>query len=195
MSVATIDSSAARKAMIDSQLRPSGVNDEWLLAAMGSVPREDFVPAGARGHAYIDRAVPLGDGHALPAPLFHGRMLSEAAPRGDERILVASCGSDYLPALLRTLGADVTTVSAAQAAAGIKGSFDLILIDGAIEHLPDALAGALDEGGRIVTGLAQRGVTRLASGRKIGGAVALVPLADMGIPVLAEFAAPKSWSF
>ncbi|MFC0589834.1 protein-L-isoaspartate O-methyltransferase [Novosphingobium aquiterrae] len=195
MSVATIDSSAARKAMIDSQLRPSGVNDEWLLAAMGSVPREDFVPAGARGHAYIDRAVPLGDGHALPAPLFHGRMLSEAAPRRDDRILVVSCGSDYLAALLRTLDVNVTVVSAADAAAGVKGTFSLILIDGAIEQLPAALAAALDEGGRIVTGMTQRGVTRLSSGRKIGGAVALVPLVDMGIPVLAEFAAPKSWSF
>ena len=195
MSVATIDSSAARKAMIDSQLRPSGVNDEWLLAAMGCVPREDFVPAGARGHAYIDRAVPLGDGHALPAPLFHGRMLSEAAPRRDDRILVVSCGSDYLAALLRTLDGNVTVVSAADAAAGVKGTFSLILIDGAIEQLPAALAAALDEGGRIVTGMTQRGVTRLTSGRKIGGAVALVPLADMGIPVLAEFAAPKSWSF
>lgn len=195
MSVATIDSSAARKAMIGSQLRPSGVNADWLLAAMGSVPREDFVPAAARGHAYIDRAVPLGNGRALPAPLFHGRMLAEAAPRRDDRILVVGCGSDYLVALLRTLGNAVTVVDAAEAASGVKGTYSLILVDGAIEHLPATLSAALDEGGRIVTGLAQRGVTRLATGRMAGGAVALVPLADMGIPVLAEFAAPKSWSF
>ncbi len=195
MSVATMDSAAARKAMIDSQLRPSGVNDEWLLAVMGSLPREDFVPQAARGHAYIDRALPLGEGRSLPAPLVHGRMLVEAAPRHGDRALVISCGSDYLPALLRAAVADVTVVPAAQAADLAGGPFDLILIDGAIGHLPDAVAAALAEGGRIVTGLVQRGVTRLAAGRKVAGQVALVTLADMGIPALPEFTAPTSWSF
>ncbi|WP_296675335.1 protein-L-isoaspartate O-methyltransferase [Novosphingobium sp.] len=195
MSVATLDSAAARKAMIDSQLRPSGVNEEWVLAAMGSVAREDYVPAAARGHAYIDRALPLGDGQALPAPLVQGTMLCQAAPRADDKVLVVSCGSDYLAALLRSQVTDVTVVSAMAAAAGVKGTFSLILVDGAIEHLSDGLASALAEGGRIVTGLVQRGVTRLASGRKIGGNVALIALADMGIPTLPSFSAPKSWSF
>ncbi|MDE2410564.1 MAG: protein-L-isoaspartate O-methyltransferase [Sphingomonadales bacterium] len=181
--------------MIDSQLRVSGVNEEWLLAAMGRLAREDFVPAAARGNAYIDRAVPLGDGHALPAPLVQGRMLGEAAPRAGDKVLVVSCGSDYLAALVGALGAKVTIAPAAQAAAGIRGVYDLIVVDGAIEHLPDALVGALVEGGRIVTGLVERGVTRLATGRKIAGSVALIPLADMGIPVLPEFAIPKTWSF
>jgi protein-L-isoaspartate(D-aspartate) O-methyltransferase len=195
MSVATIDSSAARKAMIDSQLRVSGVNEEWLLAAMGTVAREDHVPAAMRGHAYIDRALPLGDGHALPAPLVQGRMLSEAAPRSSDRVLVVSCGSDYLAALVRLLARDVVVIPAAAAAVRVKGVYDLILVDGAIEQLPAVLADALIEGGRIVTGLVERGVTRLATGRKIAGAVSLVALADIGMPVLPEFAAPKSWSF
>ena len=71
----------------------------------------------------------------------------------------------------------------------------LILVDGAIEQLPAGLAGRLGEGGRIVTGLVERGVTRLAVGRKVAGEVALLPLAEIGIPVLAEFAAPRRWSF
>lgn len=195
MNVATIDSSAARKAMIDSQLRPSGVNNEWLIAAMGSLPREDFVPEAQRGHAYIDRALPLGNGCALPAPLFHGRMLAEAAPRADDSVLIVSCGSDYLPALVRAACSNVTVVSADDAAKGVTGNYSLVLVDGAIEHLPDGLAAALAEGGRIVTGLVERGVTRLAAGRKVGAAVSLLPLADMGIPALPGFAAPKSWSF
>ena len=90
MTVATeakIDFSAARRAMIDSQLRVSGVNAEWVLAAMDRVPREDHVPAQARAHAYIDRAIPLDDGHALPAPLVHGQLLSEAAPRPGDKAL------------------------------------------------------------------------------------------------------------
>lgn len=195
MSVATIDSAAARRAMIDSQLRVSGVNEEWVLAAMGGVPREDFVPAAARGHAYIDRAVPLDAGHALPAPLVHGRMLSESALRADDRVLVITCGSDYLAALVRTVAASVTVVPAGEVAQGFGGDFSLVLIDGAIEQLPAQIVNTLGEGGRIVTGVTERGVTRLAAGRKVAGTVSLLAIADMGIPVLPEFAAPKSWSF
>jgi protein-L-isoaspartate(D-aspartate) O-methyltransferase len=198
MTVATgIDNSAARRAMIDSQLRVSGVNHEAVLAAMSTVAREQFVPANARGHAYIDRAIPLDSAKALPAPLVHGKMLTEAVPQVGERVLVVSCGSNYLPALVEAMGASVEVVGAAEAAAGKPGStgFTLLLIDGAIEHLPASLVAALADGGRVVTGLVQRGVTSLASGTKAGGAVQLAPLADIGIPVLAEFAAPKSWSF
>jgi protein-L-isoaspartate(D-aspartate) O-methyltransferase len=191
------DFTAARRAMIDSQLRVSGVNAPWLLDAVARVPREDFVPAAARGHAYIDRAIPLDGAHALPAPLVHGLMLTHAEPRGDDRALLVSCGSDYLAALVRPLVATLDVLPAAEAAAQAKGmgQYSLILIDGAIEQLPAGLAAELAEGGRIVTGLATRSVTRLALGRKIGGAVSLLPVADIGIPVLTEFAAPKSWSF
>ncbi len=193
------DFAAARRAMVDSQLRVSGVNEEWVLGAMGEVPREDYVPAAARGHAYIDRAIPLDDGHALPAPLVHGRMLTEAAPRVDDKVLLVSCGSNYLAALVNTISGSVTVVSAAEAATGGKtagkGAYSLLLIDGAIEQLPDSLAAQLAEGGRIVTGLVDRGVTRLAAGRKIAGSISLLPLIDIGIPVLGEFAAPRGWSF
>lgn len=194
---ASHDFTAARRAMIDSQLRVSGVTEDFVLAAMNRTPREDFVPAAARGHAYIDRAIPLGNGRALPAPLFHGRLLAEAAPTLDDRVLLISCGSGYLAALVQPLAGTLEVVDAADAAAmkKKKGGYTLLLIDGAIEGLPDALAGQLTEGGRIVTGLVERGVTRLAAGRKLGGAVSLQPLAEMGIPVLGEFAAPKRWSF
>jgi len=184
----------ARRAMIDCQLRPSGVNEDFVLAAMGRIPREDFVPEAARGHAYIDRAIPLGNGRALPAPLVQGRMLAEAAPSHADTALLISCGSDYLAELLRPLVGTLTVVDAA-AAANTSGNCTLIVIDGAIEQLPDALAEGLAEGGRVVTGLVERGVTRLAIGRKLGGLIAWLPLAEIGIPVLAEFAAPKRWSF
>ena len=200
MTVTTADSasaSAARRAMIDSQLRVSGVNHERVLAAIGAVAREDFVPAAARGHAYIDRAIPLGAGRALAAPLVQGMMLSEAMPEPGERILVITAGSGYLSALVEAMGALVDSIDAADAATAKRGAggYDLILIDGAIEELPAALAGALAEGGRIVTGLVLRGVTRLASGRKLGGTVQLLPLAEVGIPVLGDFTRAKSWSF
>ncbi|MEP7221619.1 MAG: protein-L-isoaspartate O-methyltransferase [Novosphingobium sp.] len=184
----------ARRAMIDCQLRVSGVNDPAVLTAMDSVAREDYVPAAMRALAYIDRAVSLDDGHSLPAPLVQGRLLVEAALQPGEAVLVVSpCG--YLGALVTALGAAATTISPATAARKSGGPYDLILIDGAVEQLPTGLAAILKDGGRVVTGLAERGVTRLAAGRKAAGAVTLVPLADIGMPVLAEFAAPKRWSF
>lgn len=190
------DFAAARRAMVDSQLRVSGVNEEWVLSVMGTTAREQFVPAAARGHAYIDRAIPLGDGHALPAPLVQGRMLAEAAPTAQDDVLIVSCGSDYLAELVRPLARSVTVVSAADAAAGaVSGEYSLLLVDGAAEQLPAALTDTLVDAGRVVTGLVERGVTRLAAGRKLAGSVALRPLAEIGIPVLAEFAAPKRWSF
>ena len=190
------DFAAARRAMIDSQLRTSGVTDAVVIAAMGATPREDFVPTAARGHAYIDRAIPLGDGKALPAPLFHGRVLSEAALQRDDTVLLVSCGSDYLPTLVRPLVSQLDVITPGEATAKRrKGGYTLLLIDGAIEALPDNLAAALADGGRVVTGLVERCVTRLATGRKLGGAVSLLPLAEMGIPVLSEFAAPRRWSF
>jgi protein-L-isoaspartate(D-aspartate) O-methyltransferase len=194
---ATIDSTAARRAMIDSQLRVSGVNQEAVLAAMNQVEREQFVPAQARAHAYIDRAIRLDAGHALPAPLVHGLMLAEAAIQPGQRVLVVSCGSNYLPALVEAMGASVEVAGAAEAAAGKPGSVgcEVMLIDGAIELLPAALVDCLADGARVVTGLSQRGVTSLARGTKIGGQVELAAFTDIGIPVLAEFAAPKSWSF
>ena len=189
------DYAAARKAMIDSQLRTSGVNEPFVLERMGAVAREDFVPEGAKGTAYMDRAIRLGDGGYLPAPLFHGAMLAEARPSRGDKVLVIDGGSGYLTALVEPLVASVKTISAADALKAKKGDYSLVLVDGAIEHVPANLAKLVAEGGRIVTGLVERGVTRLATGRKSGKALALLPLAEMGVPRMGAFDKPESWSF
>jgi len=188
----------ARRAMIDSQLRTSGVNEEYVLARMLAVPREDFLPAAKASLAYIDRAIALGEGGHLAAPLFYGKLLVEAAPRPKDRVLVVSGGTGYLAALLRPLVGELVTMAAADAeqAAAVTGTpFSLIVIDGAIEQLPGTLAALLADDGRLVTGLLLRQVTRLASGRKVAGKVNLQPLEDLGIPVLHAFDAPKRWTF
>lgn len=188
-------SSAARRAMIDSQLRVSGINQDWLLARFARVAREDFVPIEARGHAYIDRAIPAANGRAIPAPLAQAMLLAEAAPQAGDKVLVIS-DSGYLAALVEPLVQSVETVDAnAALALQSADSFTLILIDGAAAQVPANLTKALADGGRVVAGLAERGVTRLAAGTKQGGAVVLTPNADVGFPVLSEFAAPKAWSF
>lgn len=189
------DYAAARKAMIDSQLRTSGVNEPFVLERMGTLAREDFVPENAKGTAYMDRAIRLGEGGFLPAPLFHGAMLAEASPKADDTVLVIDGGSGYLPALVEPLVASVKAISPADALKAKKGNYSLVLVDGAIEHVPASLAKQVAEGGRIVTGLVERGVTRLATGRKSGKALALLPLAEMGVPRLGAFDKPESWSF
>ena len=191
-----LDYAAARKAMLDSQLRTSGVNDDFVLERMGTVAREDFVPQAAKATAYMDRAIRLESGGFLPAPLFHGAMLAEARPTMDDSVLVIDGGSGYLPALVEPLVAKLDTVTPDKAANGAKrGAYTLVLVDGAIEHVPAALANLVADGGRIVTGMVERGVTRLATGRKSGKALALLPLAEMGIPRLGAFDRPQSWSF
>jgi protein-L-isoaspartate(D-aspartate) O-methyltransferase len=185
--------------MIDSQLRTSGVNEEYVLARMLAVPREEFLPEGKAALAYIDRSVRV-EGGALASPLFYGKLLAEAAPMQDDRVLVVEGGTGYLAALIKPLAGAVDTISADKAATGAKGAkskeqYSLIVVDGAIEHLPDSLAAQLADGGRIVTGLLLRQVTRLSAGRKIAGNTTLQPIEDLGIPVLGQFTQPKGWSF
>ena len=163
---------------------------------MARVAREDFVPAEYRASAYIDRAIPLGGGRFLAAPLVQGMMLAEAAPTADDKALLVGDGNGYLAALLKPLAGSLDAVAPADAAARRgKGDYSLIVIDGAVEELPATIEKLLADDGRLVTGVVERGVTRLAVGRKAAGAVSLLPLAEIGIPVLPEFAAPKRWSF
>lgn len=193
----TRDTKAARKAMIDSQLRTSGVNEEFILARMLAVPREDFLPEEKAGLAYIDRSVSLSEGAHLASPLFYGKLLLEAAPLPADRTLVVSCGTAYLETLIAPLVSEVTVISPVDAVQGNlpKGEYSLILVDGAIEELPSSLSACLAEGGRIVSGLVLRQVTRLASGCKIAGKLSLEPVEDLGMPVISAFNKPKGWTF
>ena len=185
--------------MIDSQLRTSGVNDAYILERMNAVARERFVPPAAGGHAYIDRAIALGEGRFLAAPAVHAAMLQQARPCLTDRALVVDGGSGYLPELLAPLVGSLAVMSPDEALAGSGGAqdggFTLVMIDGAVEVLPAALIRRLAPGARVVTGWLRGTVTCLATGREAAGEVALVALAEIGIPVLPEFAAPQGWSF
>ena len=87
------DYSLARRAMVDSQLRPEAVTDRGVLAAMASVERENFVPESARALAYFDRPLRLSDSRAMMPPAALGRLLSELAPRAGERALIVGSGT------------------------------------------------------------------------------------------------------
>lgn len=194
---ANIPTNVARRAMVDSQLRTSGVNTPLVIRRMGEVAREDHVPAASKGVAYVDRAIRLDNGAWLPAPLVQGKMLEEANPTGEDRAIVVDAGSGYLAELLRPLVADLTVISPEEAVGkGTKGKgATLLLIDGAVEEVPTGLAKRLADGARIVTGVVNNGVTRIAVGRKGESGVSLMPVYDIGIPQLHAFEKPKGWSF
>jgi len=195
LSEPALDTSAARRAMIDSQLRPSGVNDPAVLARFAALAREDFVPAAARSVAYMDRAVPLGNGLALAPAITHGQMLVEADLRADDRVLLVDGGTGYLAALVKPLVGSVDVIAPEDAAKAKGGPYTLLLIDGAIETFPEGLNKVLAEDGRVVSGLVERGVTRLAVGRKAAGAVGFLTLAEADFAVLPGFTKPRKWSF
>ena len=193
LSEPALDAAAARRAMIDSQLRPSGVNDPRVLARFADVAREAFVPVASRAVAYVDRAVPIGNGLFLAPALTHGQMLVEAAPRLEDRALIIDGGTGYLAALLKPIVGSLDVIAPGGKPRG--KDYTLLLIDGAIEEFPAILSAALADDGRVVTGLIERGVSRLAVGRKAAGTVGLLTLGEADFAPLAAYARARKWSF
>jgi protein-L-isoaspartate(D-aspartate) O-methyltransferase len=207
------DFAAAREAMVESQLRPQGVTDPAVLDAMGRVPREKFLPSHTRPLAYVDRAVGLGGGRFLPAPAVLGQLLTQMMPERGQRALVVGAGTGYSAAVLQAIGLDVTAVESVPELIAARGPgtklvegplqegypksapYDQVLIDGAVEFIPDAIVSQLADGGRLGTALVDRGVTRLVVGRKAGGAFGYLSIGDAGVPALPGFSRPKEFSF
>ena len=191
------DYAAARSAMVDSQLRPQGVTDRAVLTAMGSVAREDFAPPDVRPLAYADRSLALGGGRFLPPPAFLGQLLTQMAPAPGERALVVGAGSGYSAAVLTHIGCEVATVEGVPELAARKdgASYDLILIDGAVEYIPEAFIEQLAEAGRLGAALVDRGVSRLIVGRKAGGAFGYFSIGDAEVAVLPGFSRPRAFTF
>jgi protein-L-isoaspartate(D-aspartate) O-methyltransferase len=185
----TSDSAAARRAMIDGQLRPQGVTDALVLAAMAAVPREQFVPAPLRAVAYMDRSLLLADGAPMMAPAELGQLLDGLAPRPGESALVVGPGGAYSAAVLEAIGCAVERTDTADG--GARKRYDLILVEGAIGQFPEALEARLAPGGRAGAAILDRGVARLSIGRSSRHGLGFKSIADAGVPPLAGFARPR----
>jgi len=198
--------------MVESQLRTSDVDDQSVIAAMAHVAREDFVPAERRAMTYVDRPIPLGNGRALNPPLVVGRLLKEAQVKAGDKVLLIGAATGYSAALLAQMGAQVTAVEeeggaeiavagvtvvrgALNAGAAAGAPYDVLFVDGAVAEVPAALVQQLADGARVVTGVVERGVTRLCSGRVVAGTVGLSSLTDIEMVVLPGFAAPETFVF
>jgi len=207
-----------RRAMVASQLRTTGVNDPRVVAAMGAVPRERFVPPERCALAYADALVPVGHGRQLNPPMALGRMLAEARLRGHEKVLVIGAATGYSAAVLARLAGSVTAVEEVPELAGfardalagtgvelVEGPlnqghaagapYDFILIDGAVEHVPQAIVDQLADGGEFALALLDEGVTRLCVGRVVGGAFGTTAVSDAAAAVLPGFEKPRGFSF
>ena len=208
------DYSLARRAMVDSQLRPEAVTDRGVLAAMAAVERERFVPESAKALAYFDRPLRLSDSRAMMPPAALGRLLSELAPRAGERALIVGSGTGYAAALLKAIGLEVVALESDEElartarAAGVEtvtgnlaggwakeAPYDLVLFDGAVEEVPDSILKQLAPGGRLAGAIIDRGVTRLVVGRVAGGSLGLRSLADADVAILPGFSRPRAFTF
>ena len=207
-----------RKAMIASQLRTTGVNDPAVLAAIGEVARERFVPAERVALAYADTVVPLKDGRDLNSPMALGRLLTELAPQQGERALVIGAATGYAAAVMARLtgsvvaveedaellafarealaGTGVELVEAPLTAGAPQGApYDVILVDGAVEFVPQAIIDQLKDGGRLAASLLEDGVTRLAIGRRAGEGFGMASVSDAAAAVLPGFLKPRTFTF
>lgn len=207
-----------RRAMVASQLRTTGVSDPRVVAAMGAVPRERFVPEHLVSGAYTDLLVPLGHGRDLNTPMALGRMLTEARLKGDERALVIGCATGYSAAVVARLTRSVVALEeepalAAWARRELEGSgveviegplhrgwaegapYDFVLIDGAVEFVPQEIVDQVADGGELAAALLEGGVPRLSIGRVVGGAFGMAAYSDAGAPVLPGFLKPRGFSF
>jgi protein-L-isoaspartate(D-aspartate) O-methyltransferase len=211
---ATADSAAMRRAMVNSQLRPNNVTDVRLLSAMERIPREPFLPTERRAVAYTDRAVPLGNGRALNPPLTTALLLNAAEIGPSDRVLIVGAASGYAAAIAQTLAGQVLAVECDPALAdearlnvpgldlvvgplnqGATGTFDAIVIDGAIDSVPDALVTQLSKTGRLTCAINGSGVARLAVGRRGGTGFALSEFVDSEAVPLPGFAGAKEFVF
>jgi len=165
----------ARFNMIEQQIRPWNVLDQDVLDLLHVVKREQFVPAAYQNLAFADVEIPLPGGEAMLAPKFEARIMQETGVKKHETVLEIGTGSGYMAALLAHRAAKVTTVEinpeTAELAkknlanAGIhnvtvevgngaqgweKGApYDVIVISGALEMLPEAILKQVKVGGRI----------------------------------------------
>jgi protein-L-isoaspartate(D-aspartate) O-methyltransferase len=214
------DFATRRSVMVDTQVRPNDVTRFPIIEAFLQVPRELFVPQSAREAAYVGEDIRLGAGRVLLEPRTIAKMLEAADIGPGDVVLDVATGTGYVAALAGRLGEAVialeenaelaTEAEAALAEAGADnvvviegehaegaakhGPYDVILIEGAVEEVPEKLTSQLREGGRIVAIFAEGALGTVRSGLYVDGRVSWRFAFNAGAPILRGFEAAKSFA-
>lgn len=165
---------SAQHNMIEQQIRPWDVMSPKVLEVFAKVSRADFVLKEYKDLAYMDMQLPIGEGQVMLEPRVEARMLQALAVESTDVVLEIGTGSGFMTALLASLGAKVDSMeifASLSAEAGIrlqeydnvqlevanalnndfmpKQSYDVLVLTGAVSHVPDYLRYAVREGGRL----------------------------------------------
>jgi protein-L-isoaspartate(D-aspartate) O-methyltransferase len=215
------DFAAARRHMVDGQVRTADVTDLRIISAMLEIPREQFVPRASAGLAYLDLDLPVGQGGArrLLKPMVLAKLMQAADVAATDVVLDVGCTTGYGAAVLARIAAQVVALeedgSLAQAArtalaaqpnvrvvsgpltAGWRqgGPYDAILLEGTVEVPPEAFLQQLKEGGRLVcvlgSGPGAKAMLYTRSGSELGSR----PIFEANAAVLPGFAKAPVFAF
>jgi len=209
-----------RTTMVDTQIRPADVTKFPIIDAMLQVRREIFVPDHLNETAYADTILDLGHGRVILEPRTFAKMLDAVDIQGNELVLDIGCGLGYSSAVIGNFSEAVVSIEeneamAAEAEANlaaegclnvavVQGSlaqgaaqhapFDVIVVQGAVEHMPAALIEQLAEGGRIVAVFSQKGQGAVRVGYKTDGQMSWRFACNAFAPVLKGFVAERSFA-
>ncbi len=204
--------------MVDSQLRPNSVTQPAVVHAFQTVPRENFVPSGKAAFAYHDEDIEVAPGRFLLEPLTTGRLIAESGARSGEKALIVGGATGYSAALLAEMGLHVTMVEeaglAAEAAARLSGTdgvkvetgaladgwaadapYDLVIVEGHVNDVPDAIIAQIRDGGRIAAIVTRDGSPRAGIGRVHAGHVGWSFYTEAYVPTLPGFAKKREFVF
>lgn len=217
-----MDYAAARYRMVENQVRANRVNDERILTIVADLPREKFVPIDKADIAYIDEAVRIADGRYLMEPMVMAQLIQTSEPKETDVALVIGCGAGYMAAVL---GQIVSTVVAVENdpsltkkaneilssleidnVAVVEGSFtdgyakqapyDVIVFNGAVTEVPDAVADQLADGGRLVCVVdVAAGLGSLVLQTRHGDVVSERDMFDCGTPLLPGYQRVGKFAF
>ena len=213
----------ARKTMVDCQLRPSKVTDQFILDAFMTIPREEFVGKQQRALAYVDEDLPLSGGRCLMEPMVLARLLQALEIRPDDSVLIVGAGCGYGTAVaaklagsviaietranlvdkaqdvLVSIGIDNAAIVKSRLVDGYpeEGPYDRILIEGGVETVPDGLLMQLTPKGRLAAIYRKPGhpVGVASVWTRSGKEFTRTPLFDARVPNLDEFNAKVEFSF
>lgn len=210
---------SARRHMVDGQIRTTDVTDLRVISAMLEVPRERFVPPASAAIAYLDLDVPVGAYRRLLRPMVLAKLLQAAELEATDRVLDVGCATGYTAAVLARIAGQVVALEQdaglAKAAGDALSSqpnvdlvggalaegwpqgapYDVVVLEGATEVMPDALCQQLKDGGRLVcvlgSGPGSKAMLYRRSGAEVGGR----PIFDASAALLPGFAKTPVFAF